>query len=67
MLERKVGEKVGDKMKMKIAIMTSMLPPVIQDLVYQNVSCRHERGVTTMDVGWSDCNEGEEDVDPVGA
>ena len=36
MLESQFGEKVGDKMK--IAIMTSMLPPVIQDFVYQNVT-----------------------------
>ena len=49
MLESQFGENVGGKMK--IAIMTSMLPLVIQDFVYQNVrrmgrkSCRHERGV----------------------
>ena len=36
MLESQFGEKVGDKMK--IAIMTSMLPPVIQDFAYQNVT-----------------------------
>ena len=36
MLESQLGEKVSDKMK--IAIMTSMLPPVIQDFVYQNVT-----------------------------
>ena len=36
MLERQFGEKVCDKMK--IAIMTSMLPPIIQDFVYQNVT-----------------------------
>ena len=61
MLESQFGEKVGDKMK--IAIMTSMLPLVIQDFVYQNVtredrrvgrkSCRHEREghATPMDIG----------------
>ena len=36
MLESQFGEKVGDKMK--IAIMTSMLPLVLQDFVYQNVT-----------------------------
>ena len=36
MLEKQFGETVGDKMK--IAIMTSMLPSVIQDFVYQNVN-----------------------------
>ena len=36
MLESQFGEKVGDKMK--IAIMTSMLPPVIQDFACQNVT-----------------------------
>ena len=36
MLESQFGEKVGDKMK--IAMMSSMLPPVIQDFVCQNVT-----------------------------
>ena len=36
MLESQFGEKVDDKMK--IAIMTLMLPFVIQDFVYQNVT-----------------------------
>ena len=36
MLESQFGEKVGDEMK--ISIMTSMLPLVIQDFVYQNVT-----------------------------
>ena len=45
LLEKHFGETVGNNMK--IAIMTSIVPPVIQDFVYQNVA-----GDTLFDTSW---------------